>query len=250
MRKLSKTGKVLAITGIVLVVLVVLAIFVVPRILLTNAIKRDIVLMNYNVQEYPHTDVAMDGLVPVEIEGIRISLPQGFEYEEGGLEGFYKYTDGTQTVGLDTEANAGMNILSEDFYEADGLGTKLMIALLTDGFEKLGLGMPDSSYAYSKVVLSINEDTAYNPLSLSESLAYYIAGNATPSYMNANGVYFYEGKDKYFWVIEIYSEEEGNYKYVGECFPSDNLDETYTFVMQVEEPETAYVILNSFEFVD
>ncbi len=247
---MKKSTKTILIVIASVAVLAFLVLFVAPRVVLAVLINKDIELMNYNVQEYTYTDVTAEGLVPAEIEGMRISLPQGLEAEESTLENFYKYTDGTQVVGLDTEANAGMNILSEDFYEADGLGTKLMIALLTDGFEKLGLGMPDSSYAYSKVVLSINEDTAYNPLSLSESLAYYIAGNATPGYMNANGVYFYEGEDKYFWVIERYFEEEGNYKYVGECFPSDNLDETYTFVMQVEEPKTAFAILNSFEFVD
>lgn len=62
-------------------------------------INKDIERMNYNVQEYTYTDVTMDGLNSIEVGGIRISLPQGFEAEKSTLENFYKYTDGTQTVG-------------------------------------------------------------------------------------------------------------------------------------------------------
>lgn len=247
--------------GIALIVFMLIHYVLTPRIATYLAIQ-DIMEANHVTDlgetglpftEYSLTD---DSLVMVETPHYTIGIPVGFHEITSTVENSLVYGNETEEYKILMLTNAyevDVNFLDPENYKENNSVVSINEKILAKGFQKLGYGMPDNYYNTCKCALSITEDD-YNFFSLSESLAYCCLVTFRTSMVYSDGIdshtYIYETEDKNAIICEYYSDQNNLYVYRIDLIRPDDLKTPHSITLWVDNPKTAYAIINSIEFKD
>ena len=219
------------------------------------------------IVEYDQASVTDDSLIMTDFGTFSLGIPSDLEDQSKEDSDFIIY----YTIGADRETgvhnpdaesigfkpvgndNSSMALVNNpDFYEESGI-SDAEARHITNGFEKLGYGMPDNAYATLKCAYSLTSED-YNFLNYEKSLAFayalaYRAGSLYYSNGDTAKTYYYESEGKYALINEEYRPDyDGNYHFNVSFYDPDDLNTEYLFSMTVHDKETGYAIINSLTF--
>lgn len=253
----KKTKMFIALAIIVLILFTFYFIIIHPRV----RIYRDIqdIMSENNVSNlgvpaipYTHTTQPDADWVEVRCSGYTLKLPPYYDPSEE-VSTLYYPSDAsiTEHIFVHPEGRySSYYILNPDTYDEKTLEK------LTDGYEQLGLGMPDDLYHSLKAMLSVSEEY-YDFWDINKAMAYRVLVLHRVSeigsfswYMNgANKIcYYYESEDIYFIAREEYFNSLNEYMYTVYFYHPGNLHYEYSLDIQTPDPEVAFAIINSIEF--
>lgn len=244
---MKKKGLIVAIV-VVLILGVLAAVFLPKRIKLYNAVKENIESLGPEGKMFANYDVIDDTLIRVENENISIAIPGGCIYEDREIIEIYQTPDGSQSVSVGKSVNdVEVSFCNPDYEgEAEIFGIKYDWEELKKGLEKLGYGIPDSTYDTFKCLYLLKESD-YSFWDYEKGLAYANAAyvkNQIP-WMGAN--YLYERDDMYATIMERHLEDEDLYYYLVDVYNPKNLNQSYNVIIRVKDRQQAYAIINSIE---
>ena len=177
---------------------------------------------------------------------ISIAIPGGCIYEDREIIEIYQTPDGSQSVSVGKSVNdVEVSFCNPDYEgEAEIFGIKYDWEELKKGLEKLGYGIPDSTYDTFKCLCLLKESD-YSFWDYKKGLAYanvaYVK-NQIP-WLDAN--YIYERDDMYALIMERHFQDEGIFYYYVDVYNPNNLNQSYNVIIRVKDRQQAYAIINS-----
>lgn len=231
--------------GILLVVGVLFAIFLPKRIKLYFAIKDNIESLGPEGKMFESYDVADDTLIRVGNDNISVAVPGGCMYEDRNIVDVYQSLDGKEYVSISKEINdVEVSFFGSDYKESEIFGIEYKRETLMAGFEKMGYGVPDSTYNTFKCLYLLKESD-YSFWDYGKGIAYANAAYVKNEIMWMDVHYVYERDDMYALIMERHLQDEGLYYYCVEVYDPNNLNQSYIIIIKVEDKEQAYAIINS-----
>ena len=232
--------------GIVLVLVVVGVILLPKRIELYNAINDNIETLGTKGEMFEAYDVTDDSLVQVETDYLTMGVPQ--DCSLGDSEIVYDYTNDDESVYVGISQSIRNEKIA--FFDA-GYSDKSQIFdieysldELEDGFEKLGYGIPDSTYNTYKCFYLLKEDD-YSFLDYEKGLAFANAAFVKNEIMQMDVHYVYERDDMYALIMERNMTDEGKLYFYVDVFSPDDLNTSCLVLIRVKDRQQAYAIINS-----
>ncbi len=244
---MKKKGLIVAIV-VILVLGVLAAIFLPKRIKLYNAVKDNIETLGPEGAMFANYDVTDDTLTKVENDNISIAIPSGYVYEDREVVEMYMSVDGNTSVSLTREANNTEASFFKAEYgdESEVCGVEYKLDDLKNGYEKLGYGIPDSTYNTYKCLYLLKESD-YSFWDYERGLAYLNAAYVKNELFWMDTNYIYERDNMYALIMERYLEDEGMYYYYIDVYNPKNLNQSYNVIIRVKDRQQAYAIINSIE---
>lgn len=137
----------------------------------------------------------------------------------------------------------------EQYEDMDNVTADMGMKQLTRGFEKIGHGLPNSSYnTYKATALLMRDD--YSFWDLEKAVAFSILGIFKEiAYYDVDTLYIYETDDM-CGIIQInrYIDEETDfdgYRVIFEMYNADDLNTSYTLMLGMQSLEDIYAVINS-----
>ncbi len=251
--KMTKKKKiaVIAIIAAVLLVGYLAAAMIVPRIMLHNLIKETLADVGEGAEYFTDYSAALQGETVTADNGhIAVEIPAECEKQENLLETALFYKENNQHMVIIMEADDfgdEMNLLDPEKFDKSDYKVEIGLKDLTKGFEGFGNGLPDSAYGTYKCAYMLDEED-YNPLSLKNQVAYSAIGVLKTVLPQFGEIYVYEngGICGFVQVNERQnSEEQSKYTAYLEIYTKDNLNKVTTVIVDVDNLEEAYAIMNS-----
>ncbi len=239
----------LIIVAVILLVLAVVAAIVLPkRIKLYNAINDNIETLDPKGAMFENYDVTDDTLIRVENDNISIAIPGGCIHEDREVADIYQSLDESQSVYLAKEVNNTEVSFFKPGYgsKSEVYGIEYKMEDLRNGFDKLGYGIPDSTYNTYKCLCLLKESD-YSFWDYEKSLAYLNAAYVKNESMWLDANYLYEREDMYALIMEKHLEDEDLYYYLVDVYNPKNLNQSYNVIIRVKDRQQAYAIINSIE---
>lgn len=222
-----------------------------PRIMLRTFTKQFDYFIDVKAEYF--TDFSIKGkgdLMKVDNGYISLELPSKYSRDESKNSFVFK-TDNKHFVYVtDPSDNSDLNLLNADIHTVladspDNIG----INEITEGFEKLGCGLPDSAYNTHKCMYLVDSSNScfwdYN-----KSLAYSILA-AGKFYITAavstDEIYLYE-RDKVCGIIYVIRHED-SVEIQSSFYSTDDLNTEHMILMNAEDADEAFGIINSLEFI-
>ncbi len=234
------------VVGIVAVLVVLGAIVLPKRIKLYNAIKDNIETLGPEGKMFEAYDVEDDSLVIVESKYLTIGVPKDCVAEDNDVIESYKSDDEKEYVAISKSVSTDVISFFEPGYgdESEIFGIEYSFDELREGFEKLGYGIPDSTYNTHKCIYLLKEED-YSFWDYEEALAYANAAYLKGQTFNIDTNYIYEREDMYALIMERNLAEEGVVSFYINVFDPKDLNTSYLVVVSSKDRQQAYAIINS-----
>lgn len=229
--------------------------FMLPRVELYNA-ARELTETGFpgtsHHEYFKQFDVTYDSDLPLQTvshDGLSIDIPADWTIMEISLENSltYESPDKSQRILL-LEASdlTGYSLFNEEQVAeltAD-LSSKVGLNRLENGFDALGIPMPDSAYATMKSALLLEKDS-YSLFNMDKTLAYYIVGMIKSVEMEYALNYIYETEDICATYHVSPPSEEHPYRVTADIFSAKDLNKAYSLIIRTDSEETLYAMMNS-----
>ncbi len=244
---MKKKGLLVAV-GIVLILVVLGVIFLPKRIKLYNAVKDNIESLGPEGEMFEEYDVVDDSLFEIKTDYFTIGVPGGCIHEDRDVIDLYQSLDGSEHVAISKNVNDIEVSFFDSSYgdESEVFGIEYKMEDLKDGFEKLGYGIPDSTYDTYKC-LYLLKGSDYSFWDYKKGLAYANAAFVKNETMWMDANYVYERDDMYALIMERNLVDEGVYVYYVDLYNPNNLNQSNMVVIRVKDKQQAYAIINSIE---
>lgn len=236
----------LLVLSVTVLILVSVGILLLPkRIKLYNAVNDNIESLGAKGEMFDSYDVVDDSLEQIETEHLIVGVPKGSVSEKNDIIDSYKLADESVYVGI------SKNVSDERIaFFVPGCGETSQIFDieysfddLREGFEKLGYGMPNSTYNTYKCMYLLKEED-YSFWDYEKGLAYANVAYVKNEDMWMDVHYVYEREDMYATIMERNLGEDGLHFFVSVFDPGD-LNTSYMVVIRVNDRQQGYAIINS-----
>ena len=237
--------------------LVAAALFLFPRIVLYSVIQSTVPDVGKPAVYFTEYDVTAQNTYTIDNGHISVDIPMGYVLNERLSEATKEtatiYRKDSYNIIIMKPADFGdtLNFLNPNNFDVSEFGVNMNMDLLTDGYEKIGNGLPQSAYENYKTAYLL-ENSDYSFFSLKKATAYMITAavkQMAESSMNYDDVYVYE-RDDVRAFLKIKENDgsdtsEGKYEVQLDIYTTDNLNEITTLMFNIDSPEEAYAIINS-----
>ena len=222
-----------------------------PRIEMNNLICEFLPEVGESAEYFTKYDIADDGLVMTDIGDITIGMPADFELKDTNSQDIAMYRDKNNinlgvTVNTTATELEGMSLFYRDSYDVPDEEYELITKHLTEWFNALGNGLPDSAYnTYKCMYLLSDDDRSF--WDIGQNIAFGITGilrESIPAW--GEEIYIYETDDKCGFVHVSYPTDTREcYRVTVDLYSTDDLNAPYTVMINSESLEEAYAIVNS-----
>lgn len=237
---------VLVVVGILVVLVAVGAILLPKRIKLYNEIKNNIDGLGPKGEMFDAYDVTDDSLVQIDTSNLTIGVPKDFAQGDSDIIVTYKSSDESQLVGVSKHvSDEPIAFFDPEYGEKSQIfDIEYSFDDLRKGFEKLGYGIPDSTYNTYKCMYLLKEKD-YSFWDYEQGLAYANAAYVKGETMSMDVNYVYEREDMYALIMERNITDEGLIYFYVDVFDPADLNTSYLVVIKVKDRQQAYAIINS-----
>ena len=222
-----------------------------PRIEMNNLICEFLPEVGESAEYFTKYDIADDGLVMTDIGDISIGMPADFELKDTNSQDIAMYRDKNNinlgvTVNTTATELEGMSLFYRDSYDVSDEEYELITKHLTEWFNALGNGLPDSAYnTYKCMYLLSDDDRSF--WDIGQNIAFGITGilrESIPAW--GEEIYIYETDDKCGFVHVSYPTDTREcYRVTVDLYSTDDLNAPYPVMINSESLEEAYAIVNS-----
>lgn len=247
--------KVITISAIVAGVIILGLFFlwvILPRIMIYKIVNDYFPSIDKNVEYFTNYSVSSaEEVITVDNGFVSVKIPKRFKYREDKAEFIQLYEDADSNESFFFQSKSDLSELnlldSEKQKDIEGIPEDFDLQEISEGFESLGNGLPDSAYNTHKCALLVSKDD-YSFWNIKNGVCFSIAAVMKEILIsNYEEVYLYE-KDNICGIIMI-EKRENIYHAVFEIYNSDDLNTVYTSQIDVKNLNDAYAIINSAELV-
>lgn len=243
--------------GIIILVLFFLWVLL-PRIALYKTVKNFLPNVEKSAEyfaDFSNVDENND-IISVNNGYVSIKIPDSFIHDEEKADSIpyiYSDTGKKETIFFmpGPDDLSGLNMLDPEKYkDIENIPNDMGIKEITEGFESLGNGIPDSAYNTYKCALLVDKDD-YSFWSLKKGTAFSLASIIKELLISTyDEVYLYE-RDNIRGIIFIEHDrgENGLESVTFEIFNENDLNTAHTLIIGVHSLDDAYAIINSAEFI-
>lgn len=198
--------------------------------------------------------------ITVDNEKFSVSIPENFTHKDTGevtslniyISPDEEHYEFIMLTGIEGEE---VNLLNPETYtDSENIPENIDIEEVGSWFEKLGHGLPNSTYNTFKCIALLERDD-FSFCDLEQSVAFVIMGmfKEILYYEDYEYVYIYE-RDDICGIIQIKRDKKDEtnfdgYKVTFEFFSTDDLNKSYTLMMGMQSLDDIYAIVNSVEIL-
>ncbi len=254
--KKKQRRKIIVIIAVAVTVLLAVVFFWVikPRIEFNNLICELLPEVGEGAEYFTEYDVTDDSLVMTEAGDISIGIPAGYVPDDTNVQDIAMYRDKNNiklgvTVNTTATDLEGMSLFYRDSYDVSDEEYELITKYLTEWFNALGNGLPDSAYnTYKCMHLLSDDDRSF--WDIGQNIAFGITGILKESIpVWGEELYIYETDDKCGFVSVSYPTDTSEYYWVtADLYSTDDLNAPYNVIIRSESVEQAYAMINSIAF--
>jgi len=242
-----KKKTIIIVVGIVLILGVLVAILLPKRIKLYNAIKDNVESLGAEGKMFEFYDVSDSSLTQIETDYLTIGIPGDFTLGDSDVIEIYKSADGKEQVGISNNVSDEKIAFFDPEYDetSEIFGIEYSFDDLKKGFEKLGYGIPDSTYNTYKCLYLLDEKKDYSFWDYEKGLAYANAAYVKNELAWMDVHYVYEKDDIYALIMEKNTTDDGMIRLYVDVFDPDDLNTSNLVSITVKDRQQAYAIINS-----
>ncbi|MBE5934069.1 MAG: hypothetical protein E7263_11690 [Lachnospiraceae bacterium] len=232
--------------GIILALVAAGAILLPKRIELYDAINDNIETLGTEGKMFDAYDVTDDSLVQVETDYLTMGVPQDCSLGDSQIVYDYTNDDESVYVGISQSVREEKIAFFNSGYTDKSKIFDIVYSLddLRDGFEKLGYGIPDSTYNTYKCFYLLKEED-YSFWDYEKALAFANTAFVKNEVAQMDVHYVYERDDMYALIMERNMTEEGKIYFYVDVFSPDDLNKSCLVLIRVEDRQQAYAMINS-----
>ena len=246
---------IIIITAAIVILLFVVFFWVIkPRIEMNNLICEVLPEVGESAEYFTQYDIADDSLVMTDIGNISIGLPAGYELKDTNVQDIVIYCDKNNielgvTVNTCATNMEDMSLFDRDSYDVSDEQYEKIVKHLTEWFNALGNGLPDSAYnTYKCMHLLSDDDRSF--WDIGQNIAFGIVGIMKESMpIWGDEIYIYETEDRCGFISVSYPTDTRDfYRVTVDLYSTDDLNAPYIVIISTQSLEQAYAVINSIKF--
>ncbi|MBD5137790.1 MAG: hypothetical protein HDT24_00470 [Ruminococcus sp.] len=253
--------RVITISAIVAGIIVIGALFLfvlLPRLMIYKSVQEFILGMGKSAEYFTEYSVTNDSFSLVDNGEFSVKIPYGLELQDEISENLMAYENSDESMhvlmikGYDA---SHLNMFDpENYTDVSETDMHMELEELTEGFEIIGKGYPDSAYGSLKCMHLIDSDD-YNFWDLKSARIFAVMGyfKAASEPLMGHDIFIYE-QEKICGIVGLSCRENADtgsatYNVQFEFFKTDDLNTEYVLIIRAESLDEAYAIINSVEFI-
>lgn len=227
-----------------------------PRLVLYKTVKDFLPSLDKKIEYFADFSILKNDVQTIDNGYISLKIPSDYAHDTRKLELLpyvYRSTDNEELVMLLKESSdlSKLNMLDPEYFEnMEDVPKDMGIKELTDGFEKIGNGLPNSAYNTYKCALLTERDD-YSFWDIKKSVCFSIVAVYKKIITsNYDEIYLYEKDDKRGIIFIKHPHDDTKTETVTvELFSADDLNTSYSIIIGTKSVEDAFAVINSAEFI-
>lgn len=253
--------RVITISAIVAGVIVIGTLFLfvlLPRLMIYKNVREFIFGMGKSAEYFTEYSVTNDSFSMVDNGEFSVKIPDGLELQDEISENLMEYESSDESKHVIMVKGSDASYLNmfdpENYTDVNETDMHMELEELTEGFEIIGKGYPDSAYGALKCMHLIDSDD-YNFWDLKSARVFAVMGysKAASEPLMGRDIFIYEG-EKICGIVGLSCRENtdtgsATYRTQFKFFKTDDLNTEYMLMISAESLDEAYAIINSVEFI-
>lgn len=226
-----------------------------PRIMLYKIVNNYLPSLDKSAEYFSEfSAVSGDNVIIIDNGAVSVKIPDRFKpAPKEMLPSLHVDSETKESVffQLNNHDSEELNLLDpEKFKDKEGVPEDFDLKEITEGFESLGNGLPDSTYNTYKCSLLVNKED-YSFWDLKKASCFAILSLLKEMIIsNYDEVYLYERDDIRGIIYVTHNHGENKSEWViFVIYSANDLNTHYTLQIEIKNLNEAYAIINSAEFI-